>query len=295
MASKSDSAKKGTSSDETTQTAEEAPTIEQDDEQEEDHEERRKERAEDIADAMATVLGPFGQAIANVGWTFAFVLASLALRPIPRSGALADSLIESGVNLKVNATGADAIAFPAYGDRKVVPAAAWWNSEEHKYTTSNGEEYSAKASGHTPYRLFGTDVFFTLRESAEVLDPIQAYCAAQQEIGNWAAWVRNSDDKRQIVLGAEPPDGADGVVLDWNKVWDQYYQKITQEDLERQNKIGRLAELDDEAKTRVVLMVIAAFVGGMVSVLIIMWVLSNFIADASGTISLYTGVSGWLL
>ena len=256
----------------------------------EDYEER-KERAEDLADKSAAVLGP----LANVGWTFTFVLASLVLRAIPRSEALADSLIESGLNLKKNATGADAIALSAYGDRKVTAQPSWWQSEGTKYETANGEEYSAKSEGHMPFNMYGVDVIFTLRKSAEVFEPIQAYLAAQKEIGNWAAWVREEDDKRQAVIGSDPPDGADGMVLDWNKAWEEYYQKITQEDLERQNKIGRLAELGDEAKTRVVLLVLGAFVAGMVAVLVIMWILSNFIADSSGTISLFAGLGGWLL
>ncbi len=259
------------------------------DEDPDEREERLRERAESMADFIEGTLGVVLRQFVDLFRVFGFMLASLVMRPIPRSGALADSLIEKGVNLKKNATGADALGFSMYGDRKVVPQAAHWDSEETKYVTTNGEDYSAKAEGHTPYRLFGVDVFFTLRESAEVLDPIQAYCAAQREIGDWAAWVRESDDKRQIVLGADPPDGTDGVVLDFNKVWEQYYQKITQEDLERQNKIGRLAELDDEAKTRVVLMVLGAFVGGMLAVIIILWALNNVIADSSGTISLFLG------
>ncbi len=262
-------------------------------ESEEERRERLEERAESIADTLENTVGVLVRQFFDLFRVLTFTLSSIVMRAIPKSGALADSIIETGVNLKKNATGADALVFPAYGDKKVVPQAANWHSKETKYVTSNGEEYSAKGSGHSPYRLFGVDVVFTLRESAEVFDPVQAACAAQREIGDWAAWVRQSDNKRQVVLGGNPPDGTDGWVLDWNKVWDQYYQKITQEDLERQNKIGRLAELDDEAKTRVVLMVLGAFIGGIVACLVVLWAASNLIADASGTISLFA--SGWLL
>jgi hypothetical protein len=263
------------------------------DESSEERRERLEDRAESVADTLESTVGVLLRQIVDLLGVLAFTFSSILLRLIPKSGALADSLIETGVNLKKNATGADALVFPAYGDKKVVPQAANWQSDGTKYVTNNGEEYSAKGSGHTPYRLFGVDVVFTIRESAEIFDPIQAACAAQREIGDWAAWVRESDNKRQIVLGANPPDGSDGWVIDWNKVWDQYYQKITQEDLERQNKIGRLAELDDEAKTRVVLLVLGAFIGGIIACLVVLWAASNLIADSSGTISLFLG--GWLL
>jgi hypothetical protein len=263
------------------------------DESEESREKRLQERAESIADTIDGTVGVvLGRAFDGVR-LLVFTVGSLILRPIPKTGKLADSLIRSGVNLKKNTTGADALAFSMYGDQKVVPQAAYWQSKHKRYDTANGEEYSAAAEGHNTYNLFGVPIVFSLRKSADVFEPIQAYLASQREIGNWAGWVRNSDDKRQIVMGADPPDGEDGMILDWNKAWEQYYQKVDQENLHEQHRLGRLAELDRESQKLLVMVAIGCFIGGIAISLIFLYVLNNFIAGQNGTISLF--ITGWWL
>jgi hypothetical protein len=259
-----------------------------------DREERIEERAEAYADRIEAIFGPVLGAVVNLGRTVSFTVGSLLLRIIPKSSGVADRLIASGFNLKQNATGADALVMSAYGDNQVIPRPASVNSAETQYETANGEKYSFEGEGHSPYHMFGVPVVFTLRESAEVFEPIQAYLASQREQGNWVSFLRDSDDVTQIRVGSGiSEDGElDGRVLNWNKAWEQYFQKITQEDLEDQHRLGRLAELDSDAKMRVVFYVIGAFLGGIATMLVILFILDQ-ITGSSGTISLFLG--GWLL
>lgn len=257
-------------------------------------EERIEERAEAYADTIEAILGPVLGAVANVGRTISFTVGSLLLRITPKSSGVADRLIASGFNLKKNATGADALVLSAYGDNQVIPRPAWVNSVERRYETSNGEKYSFDGEGHMTYQMFGVPVEFTLRASAEVFEPIQAYLASQREQGNWVSYLRESDDVTQIRVGSGiDEDGElDGRVLNWNKAWEQNFQKITQEDLQDQHRLGRLAELDSDAKMRVVFYVIGAFLGGIATMLVILFILDQ-ISGAGGTISLFIG--GWWL
>jgi len=260
----------------------------------EEREKRLEERAESIADTIDGTIGVLLRKVVNMFRMMSFTAASLGLRYIPKTGAVADQLIRSGMNLKKNVTGADALVFSAYGDRKVIPQPASWDSDQTRYVTSNGEQYSAKGEGHNPYHLEGVPVVFTLRASAEVFEPIQAHLANLREYDSWVSYIRDQDDKREILMGQNMPDpDADGMVLNWNKAWEQHYQKIDQEDLQEQHRLGRLAELDSDAKMKVVLIALGCFVGGIVAMLGILFILDQ-LGGTSGTISLFMG-TGWLL
>ncbi|WP_158413728.1 hypothetical protein [Haladaptatus cibarius] len=42
---------------------------------------------------------------------------------------------------------------------------------------------------------------------------IQAYLAGKHKLGNWVSYVRTSDDKREVLVGSDPPGDTDGMVL----------------------------------------------------------------------------------
>ncbi|WP_323190752.1 hypothetical protein [Halostella sp. PRR32] len=203
------------------------------------------------------------------------------LRYIPKSGNIADGMIKGGMNMKRKVTGADALVMAAYGDRQVYPRAARWNSEETEYQTLNGESYSAAGEGHSPYQMFGqVPVVWTLRESAEVFEPVQAYLAAERDLGRYAERPM-ADGGKDVLVDAQAPGGADGLVLSWEKAFEMHYQKITQEDLEEQNDLGRMAEMDDGGN-KFAFYLIGAVVLGVALTLAILFAMNKFIAGGGG-------------
>jgi len=203
------------------------------------------------------------------------------LRHVPKSGNIADGMIKGGMNMKRKVTGADALVMTAYGDRQVYPRAARWNSENTEYQTLNGESYSAAGVGHAPYHLFGqVPVVWSLRESAEVFEPVQAYLAGQRDLGRWTE-VPMADGGKDVLVDAQAPNDADGLVLSWEKAFEMHYQKTTQEDLEEQHDLGRMAEMDDSGN-KMAFYLIGAVVLGVALTLGILFVMNKFIASGGG-------------
>lgn len=204
------------------------------------------------------------------------------LKWLPGTQRIPLALMRGGFRAYRKLSKSDVIALSAYGDKALYPRGADWNSADTEYRTTNGETYSAAAEGHTPYRLFGdVPVIFTLRGAPEVFEPIQGYLAQQQDMGKWIATRDGENAPWDIFVGADPPNGADGNVISWEKAWEQYYQKISQEDLEEQLDAGRIMEMDSDDRKWALYLVGAVILGGVLTIAII-FVFSNFIGGGGG-------------
>ncbi|WP_226043508.1 hypothetical protein [Natrinema sp. DC36] len=237
--------------------------------------------AESKADGLYESAGGFVTASVKAVAMLLIVPVLFVLKFIPRSQRLGDALVKAGYNLKKDLARSDVLVFSAYGDRAVFPRGASIQSEEKEYHTTNGEKYSFDAEGHNPYYLFGEiPIVFSLRGSAEVFEPIQAYIANRREAGSWVETGEGED--KQILIDGKPPGDADGLVLNWNKAWEMYYQKVSQKDLQDQFDIGRLTELSKGAQLKIALLVIGAFIGGAVFMLAIFWFIDNQMGGGGG-------------
>ncbi|WP_435360401.1 hypothetical protein [Haloarchaeobius sp. DFWS5] len=216
----------------------------------------------------------------RVGMVFVAPLLAM-LRFIPKTSILGDKLIQAGYNVKKKTSNADVLVNSIYGDGMVIPRAGYWNSSTQQYETNNGETYSAKGEGQRPYHMNGkTPVVWSLRGTAETFAPVQAYAATQRKLGNWIARKR-SDGSQEIYVGGNPPDGADGLILDWDAVWEMYFQQVDQGDLDKQYDLGRMEEMDENSGKQALLYLLT-YIGGIASALVIIWFLTEFVSGGGG-------------
>ena len=195
------------------------------------------------------------------GW-FAGVYAFVAgmLSKWPRKVDLADKYIRKAYDFKRRVSGADVLVNVIYGDGMVVPRAGYWQSKEMEYHTENGEKFSARGVGFDPKRIAGkVPVVWALRESAEITEPLEAYMGGQRRLGNAQPHVR-TDGGDDIAVHAETA-GYQGRALSFADGWRLFGSKVTQEDMDLQEKRGKLAELDSDGMSSEVKLVLA-FVGG---------------------------------
>ena len=178
------------------------------------------------------------------GWSllvYAFLAGILAR--IPKTGALADAIIISGYKFKKKITKADVIVHSIYGDGVVLPSAGYWHSDESEYRTENGEKFSAGGIGFNPKYVGGkVPVVWALREGREITEPLEAYMGTQRRLGNYEPHVR-ADGGRDVAIDAETA-GYDGRALSFRDGWHFFGSKVTQEDMDLQEKRGKIAELE---------------------------------------------------
>jgi hypothetical protein len=221
-------------------------------------------------------LGSMGSGLVTLV-TMPFVLL---LAPIPKSSVFADKLLRAAYTAKYKMSKADVIVNVIYGDGVVVPRAGYWNSERKRYETKNGEHVKMEGE-HSPRHLYGrTKVVWTLSRTGEAMDPIQAYAVTQRKKGRWMSKT-NEDGSTDILVGADPPDSEETTALDWDAVWDAFFQQINQEDLEKQYDLGRMEEMDDSSGRRA-LMYVIIFAAGIAFALAIVWFLTEMVGTGGG-------------
>ena len=217
------------------------------------------------------------QHLQNMAYLLFVVPVVNFLKFIPKTENLADPLIIAGFNLKKQLGRADAINLSIYGDNQVIPRAEKWNSVDSQYVTTNGERYKAESEGHRQYYLFGQiPITISLRAAAEVFEPIQAAVADVRDRGSWMEITRK-DGTKDVVMDMRPPEDSDGFLLSYEKAWEMYFQKIDQEDLTTQFKLGKLTELDGSSQMKIVAMVLGAYIGGIATMIAILWILNRFL------------------
>ena len=202
------------------------------------------------------------------------------LAPVPKTSVFADKLIRAGYTAKSKMSKADVIVNVIYGDGVVVPRAGYWNSKRKRYETKNGE-YVTMEGEQSPRHLYGrTKVVWTLARTGEAIDPVQAYAVTQRKVGRWMSKT-NEDGSTDILVGADPPDSEETTALDWDAVWDAFFQQIDQEDLEKQYDLGRMEEMDDSSGRRA-LMYVILFAAGNAFALAVVWFLTEMVGTGGG-------------
>jgi len=244
----------------------EADPLAQEDEQE----------PESFGDKAASGLSSAGSGFVKLV-TLPFVLL---LSRIPKTSAIADSVIRAGYQLKFKMSRADVIVNVIYGDGVVIPRAGYYNSAEQRYETKNGEHVKVDGD-HRPRQMHGrTKVVWTLARTGEAFDPLQAYAVTQRKLGRWVS-NKKADGSTDIVVGADPPDPQNCIALDWDAVWDAFFQQIEQKDLEKQYDLGRMEEMDDSSGKRA-LMYVLLYAAGIASALVAVWFLSEMVGTGGG-------------
>lgn len=204
----------------------------------------------------------------------------LLLAPVPKTSVIADKLLRAGYTAKFKMSKADVIVNVIYGDGVVVPRAGYWNSKRNRYETRNGEHVKMEGE-QSPRHMYGrTKVVWTLARSGEAIDPVQAYAVTNRKLGRWIS-KENQDGSTDILVGADPPDSEETTALDWDAVWDAFFQQIDQEDLEKQYDLGRMEEMDDSSGRRA-LMYVIIFAAGIAFALAIVWFLTEMVGTGGG-------------
>jgi hypothetical protein len=174
--------------------------------------------------------------------------------------SLGESLIVAGYKLRLR-NGGDAIVNVIYEDGVVKPRAANYNSDGSYFETDNGERFSARGIGYNPRRVAGkVPVVWAMRIGSEVTEPLEAAIARSRRQGHFDELER-PDGKDDIAMDVDPTnvhnhagsngavaDGGvqqmDGTVLSFREGYELFGSKVTKEDMDRQEKRGKLAALD---------------------------------------------------
>lgn len=232
-----------------------------------------------ITDRLQDTPGPFA-VVMLFAYRLVAVPLSILAKWVPKTSGLGYTLFYTGLRMIRDNSRADGVTFVFYGDKKMVPRPNQWNSADMSYETSNGEEFSADAEGHRPYDAGGVDVTFALRGSAQVFEPIQAFVAQKHELGQWLeAQLPYGKD---VLFDTSMPHGMDGMILSWEKAWEQFGAKISREDLQEQHRIGYLEALEEDLGNKLAMYTLLAYVGGLASALVMFYVFIRVFGGGGG-------------
>lgn len=208
------------------------------------------------------------------------------LKFVPRSDNLADILIQTGFRYKRKLARADGVTMMLYGDGAAIPQANTINSQEKKYITENGDEYSYDAEGHQTWQIGGVPITFAIKGIPEVLEPAQTYLARQMR-QNMKVDVPAFDDQgNQIGYERWVPvttgDGTDGILVNFRSAVETFGQKITQDDLDDQYEKGFLKAVDGRTGKDKVMWGIMGLALGVGGTFVVQWLTAKISGGGGG-------------
>lgn len=209
------------------------------------------------------------------------------LQFVPRSDNLADMMIRAGFRMKRKLARADGVTMVLYGDGALIPQANQIHSQEKKYITENGGEYSYDAEGHQTWRIGGVPVSFAVKGIPEVLEPAQAYLARQMRQNAKIDVPKMDGEGNQIgferyVPVTTPEGDEDGMLVNFRSAIETFGQKITEDDLNDQFEKGFLKAVDGRTGKGKLMYAAGGLAIGAVGTLAVQWVTSKLAGGGGG-------------
>ncbi len=139
------------------------------------------------------------------------ILAVVFIYVDPWGGEPWDDFAEATQKI-VDSENADAIAFMPYSDGPLIPKPAIYDREllggNGGYRTEDGERIYVDGQGNGKYSLQGVDVILAIdpTEHAAAVDPLKAYVAHENDLGNWI----KVDREGNVIEAGEAVKNLDG-------------------------------------------------------------------------------------